>query len=169
MISGLFARLTGQPKRGQPLFDAAVAEARRPHWFAQGQVPDTLEGRFAMLSTVLALMIVRLEQSGPDGEAATVGLTERFVEAMDAEIRQMGLSDPKLGRQVRSLVGALATRIEHWRSAIGDGGDWTAAVLRSVYRGNSPGPEALAHSVAATRKLWLRLEQSDSLLEGKIE
>lgn len=169
MISGLFARLTGEPKRGQPLFDAAVAEARRPHWYAQGQVPDTLEGRFAMLSTVLALTMVRLEQSGPDGEAATVGLTERFVEAMDAEIRQMGLSDPGLGRQVRSLVGALATRIERWRSATGDGGDWPAAVLRSVYRGNPPGAEALAHSVAATRDLWLRLEQSDSLLEGKIE
>lgn len=169
MISGLFARLTGEPKRGQPLFDAAVAEARRPHWYAQGQVPDTLEGRFAMLSTVLALTIVRLEQAGPDGEAATVGLTERFVEAMDAEIRQMGLSDPKLGRQVRSLVGALATRIERWRSATGDGGDWTAAVLRSVYRGNPPGGEALAHSVAATRDLWLRLERSDSLLQGKME
>lgn len=169
MISSLFARLTGTPRRGQPLFDSAVAEARRAHWYVEGQVPDTVEGRFAMLATVLALTIVRLERFGRDGEAAAVGLTERFIEAMDAEIRQMGLSDPKLGRQVRSLVGALATRVERWRSAVGEGGDWSAAVLRSVYRGNQPVPEALAHSEAAIRALWRRLEESGSLVEGKIE
>lgn len=169
MISGLFARLTGAPKRGQPLFDAAVAEARRPHWYVEGQVPDSVEGRFAMLATVLALTMVRLERSGPEAEVANVGLTERFIEAMDAEIRQMGVSDPALGRQVRSLVGALAARVELWRSALGDDGDWRAAVLRSAYRGHTPDAAGLAHSEAATRDLWRRLERSDALLEGKIE
>ena len=44
MIRALFARLTGEPKRGQSLFGLAVAEARRTHWFVDGEVPDTSTG-----------------------------------------------------------------------------------------------------------------------------
>lgn len=168
MIRALFARLTGAPKRGQALFDAAVAEARRHHWFVEGAVPDTIESRFAVLATVIALLTVRLERAGPEGQAATVALTERFIESMDSEIRQMGVGDPALGRQVRSLVGALASRVERWRSAV-EGGDWSSAVLRSVYRDTPPDERALAHSEAALRELWRRLDQlgDEAIVEGR--
>jgi cytochrome b pre-mRNA-processing protein 3 len=170
MIRGLFARLTGEPRRGQPLFDLAVAEARRPHWYAQGQVPDSVEGRFAMLATVIALLIVRLERAGADGEVAAVALTERFVEAMDTEIREMGVGDPKLGKQVRTLVGGLGARAEKWRSATAGEGDWAEATVRSVYRGDSPQADALAHSVAELKALWARIERSsiDELRQGSL-
>ena len=64
MISALFARLTGGPRRGHALFDLAVAEARRTHWFLDGEVPDTVNGRFAVLATIVALITLRLEQGG---------------------------------------------------------------------------------------------------------
>jgi cytochrome b pre-mRNA-processing protein 3 len=170
MIFSLFARLTAGSKRGEALFHSAVAEARRPHWFVEGGVPDTVEGRFAMLATVIALIMVRLERSGPEAEAATVALTERFIEVIDAEVREMGVGDPALGRQVRALLGALATRVERWRAAIGEELEWTSAVLRSVYRDKSPDAEALAHTESALRSLWLRLERSSeaNLVEGRL-
>ena len=43
---------------------------------------------------------------------ATVALTERLVESMDAEIREMGFGDPTLGKQVRKLVGAVGRPID---------------------------------------------------------
>lgn len=168
MIRGLFARLTADPKRGQPLFDAAVGEARRPHWYVEGAVPDTVEGRFAMVATVLALILVRLESSGPQGDSASIALTERFIEAMDAEVRQMGVGEPGLGKQVRSLVGALANRVGHWRSVVGSEDEWAPAVLRSLYRGQQPGESALAHSESALRDLWRRIDRSDLVVEGRI-
>ena len=85
MIRSLFARLTGEPRRGQALFDVAVTEARRPQWFLQGEVPDTLNGRFAVLATITALIMVRLERDGPAGEQTSVALTERLVESLDTE------------------------------------------------------------------------------------
>ena len=42
-IRGLFARLTGGPKRGEAMYRLAVDEARRPYWFIEGEVPDTRE------------------------------------------------------------------------------------------------------------------------------
>ena len=99
MLRFLFPRLTAQPARGADLFAAVTDEARQRHWYVEGQVPDSLDGRFAVLATVTALVLVRLENDA-DG-AASVALTERFVTVMEAEHRELGLGDPALGRTVR--------------------------------------------------------------------
>ena len=81
MLRFLFGRLTEAPRRGQALFDAVVAEARRKHWYLEGEVADSIDGRFAVLATVCALFIVRLEEGGEAGESGSADLTERFIEA----------------------------------------------------------------------------------------
>ncbi len=111
MLSFLFPRLTPQAIRGGALFGALVREARRPQWYIEGQMPDTIDGRFAVLATIVALATVRLERGGAGAQAAAVALAERFVEAMDAEHRQLGIGDPALGKKVRKLVGALGRRV----------------------------------------------------------
>ena len=63
MFRALFARLTGGPKRGQDLFGFAVEEAQQMHWFVEGEVPDTVNGRFAVLATLIALVTVRLAET----------------------------------------------------------------------------------------------------------
>ena len=169
MLRHLFPRLTPAPSRGSALFESLVGEARREHWFIEGEVPDTLDGRFAMLATMVALATVRLERGGPAAHAAAVGLAERFVEAMDAEHRQLGIGEPGLGKTVRKLVGALARRVELWRGAV-DGGDWDAAVVASLFPSEAPSVAALEHCKAAIGECWVRLEQTseDAMAEGRI-
>jgi cytochrome b pre-mRNA-processing protein 3 len=160
MIRALFARLTGGPKRGQALFGLAVEEARQTHWFLAGEVPDTVNGRFALLATVVALMTVRLEREGDAGREATVALTERLVETLDAEIREMGLGDPTLGKQVRKLVGAVAGRVERWLAVLASDAPWTDEVRRSVYLEDVAAADAVAHTEAQLKELWRKLEGS---------
>ncbi len=170
MFRALFARLTGEPKRGQALFNALVTEAQGKHWFLEGQVPDTVNGRFAILATIIALATVRLEKEGESGRDATVALTERLVETLDAEIREMGLGDPTIGKQVRKLIGAVASRVERWRPVVVSDQPWTEEVQRSTY-GDDPAPAAaLAHTESELRALWNRLETSsvDELNAGRI-
>ena len=157
MLRFLFPRLTADPTRGSDLFGWAVGEARAPHWYVAGAVPDTVDGRFAMLATVLALVMVRLERDGEPGDSASAALTERFIEAMKAEHREMGLGDPTLGRTVRKLVGALARRVEQWRAAIPQD-SWPDAARASVYGEPGGSDAALAHTAAALRALWGRLD-----------
>jgi cytochrome b pre-mRNA-processing protein 3 len=170
MISALFARLTGGPRRGHALFDLAVAEARRTHWFLEGEVPDTVNGRFAVLATIVALITLRLEQGGEEGAQATVALTERMVETLDAELREMGLGDPTLGKQVRGLVGAVAGRVERWRVLVGSDSNWTEEVKRSLYLDEEPSPDIVRHSESALQSLWQRLAATglDDLSKGKM-
>ncbi len=169
MLRHLFPRLTPARSRGAALFEALVGEARAKHWFIEGEVPDTLDGRFAVLATMVALATVRLERGGSAAHEQAVALAERFVEAMDAEHRQLGIGEPGIGKKVRKLVGVLARRVELWRGAVDDG-DWDAAVIASLFPAESPGTGAIEHCGAAVREYWMRLERSTegALAEGKI-
>ena len=170
MFRALFARLTGSPRRGQALFGLAVAQARQPSWFVQGEVPDTVNGRFAVLATIVALITVRVEREGQAGGEASVALTERLVESLDAEIREMGLGDPTLGKQVRRLVCAVSSRVDRWRALIGSDQPWTEEVRRSLYLDGEAPFNALEYSESALRRLSDRLKESSlqDLLDGKL-
>lgn len=170
MFRGLFARLTGAPRRGQELFALAVAEAGRPDWFLAGEVPDTVNGRFAVLATVIALITIRLEREGEGGAHASAALTERLVESLDAEIREMGLGDPTLGKQVRRLIGAVAGRVERWRALVGDDQSWVEEVRRSLYLDEAESAEAVTWSDSELHRLWQRLDEVsfEDLAGGKM-
>ncbi|WP_310468153.1 ubiquinol-cytochrome C chaperone family protein [Sphingomonas sp.] len=169
MFRRLFPRLTDAPRRGEALFAAAVAEARAPHWFTQGGAEDSLEGRFGVLASVAALMLVRLERNPDHGEAGAA-LTERIIEALDSELREMGIGDPTLGKQVRAMVGALAGRVEVARAAVSGDADWRDFAERCMHRGQAKPDAAVAHTASAAHALWQRLDAADdaALIEGKI-
>lgn len=169
MLGSLFRRLTAEPARGSPSFDALTRKAREPHWYVEGQVPDTLDGRFGVLATLLAIVLVRLERDGPAGDAASVALTERFIEVMESEHRELGLGDPTLGKTVRKLVGVLARKTELWRSTLSSDEDWAAAARESLYK-DDVSPEAIRHSAEALQRFAAGLgETSLSDIErGKI-
>jgi cytochrome b pre-mRNA-processing protein 3 len=170
MLGFLFRRLTAGPERGAELFDRATREAREPHWYSEGEVPDTIDGRFAVLATILALVIVRLEREQSGGADASVALTERFIAVMESEHRELGLGDPALGKTVRKLVGALARRTALWRSAVIGERDWAEAARESLYKG-SAAPEALRHCSEALERLWAKLARTsiEELEAGKFQ
>jgi len=167
MLGFLFRGLTAGPAHGAALFDALTAEARRPHWYVEGEIPDTLDGRFAVLSTLTALALVRLEADGDAGNRMPVALTERFIEVMESEHRELGIGDPTLGRTVRKLVSLLAKRTEQWRTADKEG--WTDATRESLYKDNVAAG-ALGHSAEVLKRFANRLEATslERLEQGKI-
>jgi len=170
MLTFLFRRLTAPGADGERLFDALTAEARQRHWYVEGAVPDTLDGRFAVLATIAALAMVRLEQLVDAGNSLSVALTERFIAVMEAEHRQLGLGDPTVGKTVRKLLGSLSRRTDLWRSALATTGEWGDCARQSLYK-DAPGAAALAHATERLKALWARLERADiaALADGRIE
>ena len=110
---GVWHRLFGRGERDAlaPLYKAVVAEARRPDWYRQGRVPDTLDGRFDMVAAVLSLVLLRLEEEGDAGRAPSAHLTELFVEDMDGQLRERGIGDIVVGKHVGRMMGALGGRL----------------------------------------------------------
>jgi len=118
----------------RPLYDALVAAARDPAWYREGGVPDTLEGRFDMVATTVALALHRLEAEGVGGRSASVQLTELFIDDMDATLRQIGIGDFVVGKHVGRLVGALGGRLGALREAFAAGAPLGPVLCRNVYR-----------------------------------
>ena len=147
-----FFRSQPDPREARrPLWDAVVATARAPHWYAQGTVPDTLDGRFDMISLVMALVLHRIDEDPSQGLAG-VQLTELFVNDMDGQMRQIGFGDMVVGKQVGRMMSALGGRLGAYRAA--DGSDeLRGALVRNLWRGSEPDAAGLTHVMAEVAKL----------------
>lgn len=168
-MKSLMRLFRSEPNVARPLYDQVVAKARQPHWYVAGGAPDTMEGRFAVLATLLALTDIRLERGGDDARKASVGLTECFVEDMDSQLRQDGVGDPVMGKKVGSLVGALGGRVGAWRRAVDGEESWEAVARRSFYREQVPSEAALTHSVEELKRFWQALQgRGDEALIGGV-
>jgi len=168
-MRSLFNRWRTPANEGEPLYTALVAEARRPAWYLEGGVADTLDGRFAVLSSLVALAVLRLEDGRESAVRGSVALTESFIADMDAQMREQGFGDPSIGKQVRSMVGALASRVDRWRHAYGGEVDWADAVRFSIYRDVLPADEAAAtYSGEALRRFdeGMAGTSDEALLKG---
>lgn len=152
--------MMGSPNRARvatlPLYTAIVARARQPHWYEAGAVPDTVDGRFDMVAAVLTLVLLRLEIA-PEGPEPSARLTERFVDDMDGQLREIGIGDIIVGKHIGRMMSMLGGRLGAYRDGLAAGGDLEAALVRNVYRGVAPSPAALAHVAAAFRELQAAL------------
>ena len=157
-------------RSGAALYAAIVAEMRSPDYYRSAGVPDTMDGRFALLATLLALTDIRLGQGGALALERAPRLAECFIDDMDVQMREEGFGDPTLGKQVRMMVGSLASRVDRWRSAIERDGDWHDATVASLYRDQPPGEAEVVAGEAMLRAFWARLEASGDaeLVEGVI-
>jgi cytochrome b pre-mRNA-processing protein 3 len=169
LLSGLFGEKR-QRCRLEPLYRAVVAAGRAPVWYREGQVPDTIEGRFDMIASILALVLLRLEREGDGTRADRTLLTEAFIHDMDGSLRQIGIGDFVVGKHVGKLVGALGGRLGAFRAALAGEANLEAAVWRNVFRADPPSPEAAALVAARLRDFHaaLRDRSLDQLLEGRL-
>ena len=154
LFQRLFART--DPKNAmQPLYQAIVHEGRQPHWYLQGQVPDTVDGRFDMIVAILAQALMRLETLGAAQES--VWLTELFVDDMDGQLRQEGIGDVVVGKHIGRMVSALGGRLSAYRAALSGEEELREALTRNLYRGTPPAEDAVTHVEASLRAQWIRL------------
>jgi cytochrome b pre-mRNA-processing protein 3 len=111
-----------------------VAQARRPEFYADGGVPDSLDGRFEMLALHLFLVQHRLKHERGDAACAALAqaLADRVAADLDANLREMGAGDLGVGRRVKRMAGTIYGRITAYEAGL-DGGE---AVLRQAIRRN---------------------------------
>src|SRR5690242_8898208 len=91
MIFNLFRRSTA-PDAAFEAYRSIVAQSRQEKFYAAWGVPDTVTGRFDMISLHMALMLHRLH-GVPEARAFSQALVEVFFRDMDQSIRELGVTD----------------------------------------------------------------------------
>lgn len=146
LLKRLFGSGEPDPKlRLVPLYNQIVVHARAPHWYIEGQVPDSIDGRFDMIAAIFSLVLLRLEEAGQTHAQDMAHLTELLVDDMDGQLREVGIGDMIVGKHIGKLMGAVGGRLGAFREAMADPAKLDNAILRNIYRAETAETTALAH------------------------
>jgi cytochrome b pre-mRNA-processing protein 3 len=158
ILKSLFRRSPG-PERS--CYEAIVAAARHPVFYADWGVPDTLDGRFDMISLHAFLVLDRLK--GQE-QAFRQGLVDELFADMDRSLREMGVGDLSVGKKVRKMAEVFYGRLAAYDQALGSAaGELESALSRNIFPDapDAPGPHLLAAHVKDQRAHLARQEAGD--------
>jgi cytochrome b pre-mRNA-processing protein 3 len=124
------------------LYGAIVAQARRPGFYLAAGVPDSGEGRFAMVALHGFLAMDRLGREA-SAQEFTQALFDVMFADMDRNLREMGVGDLSIGKKVTGLAQYFYAMAAACREGLKEGGDVLEDALRQyVWRGIDPGEDA---------------------------
>jgi cytochrome b pre-mRNA-processing protein 3 len=143
------------------LYGAIVAQARHPAFYGAYGVPDTVLGRFDMV-VLHAVLLVRRLRGSQAVHALGQGVFEAFCRDMDDNLREMGVSDVGVPREMRKLAEAFYGRARAYEAALGEESDeaLVAALTRNVYA-DTVAPVAAAALAAYVRAAARTLTGAD--------
>jgi cytochrome b pre-mRNA-processing protein 3 len=159
MVFGLFRTRNHNRVIVDRQYAALSAAARMPDLYARLDVPDTVMGRFEMLSIVMILFFRRTRASETSGQELAQEIVDAFFQDIDHSIRELGIGDNGVPKRMKKFAGMFYGRLESYAAAM-DGNDrlaLAAALRRNIYPDQgegAPSMEGLAEwMVAAERHL----------------
>jgi cytochrome b pre-mRNA-processing protein 3 len=169
ILSLLKARRPGRTCRA--VYEAIVAAARHPKPYAEWGVPDTVDGRFDMITLHAVLVMERLQAGGEEAKDFAQALADELFADMDRSLREMGVGDLSVGKKVRKMAEVFYGRAFAYRAAFEaeDAKDLAAALARNIFAGeDSRGAEPLSNYALSLRR---HLQASDvaGILGGKLD
>lgn len=171
----LFRRIHERRLREQAassLYMAAVEQARLPVFYSSLGVPDTLEGRYDMIILHMWMIMRRFSGMTDSSVTALVQATvELMFDDMDRNLREMGVTDFRVGKRVRGMAEAFYGRATAYDKGLLEGDEHlTQALMRNLFRS---GDEAQANPQAVITYIKAQLAALsalpvDELMNGKV-
>jgi cytochrome b pre-mRNA-processing protein 3 len=117
MILSLF-RKSADADAVYAIYSAIVAQSRQPRFYADWGVPDTVTGRFDVLSLHMALVLRRLRAEGKESAAFSQALFDLFFRDMDRSLREMGAGDLSVPKKIRKMGNLFYGLLAHLSGAL---------------------------------------------------
>lgn len=162
------------------LYVAAVEQARSQAFFLDMGIPDTVDGRFDLIILHTMLLMRRLRKNGADAAGISQALLNLMFADMDRNLREMGVGDLSVGKQVKKMAKAFYGRSETWEKGL-DAQDGSArddaadnalvkAFTETVYRSvdASQAKPTLLAAYARTTDAQLVAQPIDDILSGTV-
>ncbi len=139
MIFGLFGKKNNNQAIVDRQYQALTSAARMPELYERLNVPDTVMGRFEMLSAVMILFFRRTRTSETSGQEIAQEIVDAFFEDIDYSIRELGIGDNSVPKRMKKLAGMFYGRLEAYSKAmdVRDAQGLASALGRNIH------PEAI--------------------------
>lgn len=148
MIFGLFRRKNGNRAIVERQYAALTSAARIPFFYSDLGVPDTVMGRFEMLSVVMILFFRRTASSATSGQELAQEIIDAFFQDIDHSIRELGIGDQGVPKRMKKLAGMFYGRVKSYAAAMDadDAAGLEEALRRNLHPGDAAAPamDALA-------------------------
>jgi cytochrome b pre-mRNA-processing protein 3 len=144
------------------LYGMIVAQARLPAFYQVYRVPDTVDGRFELILLHLYLFLRHSDRDPIDRELGQQ-VFDLFCRDMDRNLREMGISDLKVPKEMQRIGEAFYGRAGAYEAAIAadDIGAVVKSLSRNVYGSESAEPEAAARLGAYMMSAMAALSRQD--------
>ncbi|HTO30167.1 MAG TPA: ubiquinol-cytochrome C chaperone family protein [Pararhizobium sp.] len=135
MIFGLFGKKNGNTAIVARQYALLTDAARRPYLYTDLDVPDTVMGRFEMLSASLILYFRRTRVSPRAGQEIAQEIIDAFFEDVDHSIRELGVGDVGVPKRMKKLAAMFYGRLESYSAALEnkDRDELAAALKRNFH------------------------------------
>jgi cytochrome b pre-mRNA-processing protein 3 len=158
-----FFRPTAQREAAYRLYGRIVEAARRPEFFAERGVPDTLDGRFELIALHASLVFRRLAAGHPRARDFSQELFDAMFADLDRALREMGAGDLGVGKHVKRMVSGFYGRARAYERALGGAEPLEPALRRNLYGTTEPREDDV-RAIAA----WVRVADT-ALAAQKLE
>jgi cytochrome b pre-mRNA-processing protein 3 len=152
------------------VYNAIVAQSRRPHFYAEWGVPDTVTGRFDLISLHLALLFRRLRSEDQATRDFSQAVFDLFFKDMDRSLREMGVGDLSIAKRIQKMGNLFFGLLANINGAM-DSGDIRAleAVLaRNIFAGIAdPATDKLAAYMLAEAEV-LAAQPASAIVSGNL-
>lgn len=170
MIPPLFRR---SPKPTiAALYGAVVAQARHPRFYREYGVADTVLGRFDLIVLHAALLLRRMREGDSATQERAQGVFDAFCLDIDHNLREMGISDQGVPRQMKRVGEAFYGRAKAYDAALAqpDDGLLADALARNVYAEAAEPQVATMQLAAYVRRVVdaLRAQDLTALARGEV-
>ena len=171
MMSLPFRRSRRDPKI-DALYGTIVAQARSPEFYRGYGVPDTVAGRLDMIVLHLVLALRRLSAAKDGAPPVGQALFDRFCRDIDDNVREMGVGDLAVPKEMRRVAEGFYGRAGAYERALAqqDGDALAAALARNVFNAAEP-PLGARRLAAYMRQAARRLSEqtTEALVRAELE
>jgi cytochrome b pre-mRNA-processing protein 3 len=159
------------------LYRQLTAIARNPAFYADMHVPDTVMGRFEMMTLAMVLFLRRTHDRGPALTDLAQSIVDTFFEDMDHSLRELGVGDVSVPKRMKKLARMFYGRAQSYGNALSEGDldELARSLGRNLYPQDRAGaaqpPGDLRPLADAVSKLEAQLAQlaDGDLLSGRLD
>lgn len=173
MILNLFRKKRSNSAIIKRQYEELTDAARQLTFYSDMNVPDTVLGRFEMLSIFMMLYLRTTKEKGDVVEGLAQDIVDAFFEDIDHSIRELGIGDAGVPKRMKKLAGMFYGRADSYGKAIekDDVDELNTALVRNLFPENienAPDMSELGRYLIATDKRLINYK-IDDMAQGNLK